>query len=489
MTKARTGAALLSLSLDRDSTDTLQAQLLVQLRRLILDRMIAPGSKLPSSRALAEELSVSRVTVSAVIDQLISEGYLEGRARSGVYVEAELPDQLPEAQSSTAASVDQGGADILPEKAPPVAPAPLQPFDTSAPELMLFPYRQWARHHDQTWRRPDAALLSRVDPFGWPPLREAIADHLREWRGLPCTADQIFITSGVVEAIGLIAATTLNEGDDVLTEEPGYAVLNRAVHHNRLVSVPSPVDQQGFDIKTALQTTPRAKAAIVTPSRHYPLGVTMPLSRRLELIEWAVARNAYVIEDDFDSEYRFQGQPLPAMMSLSNQDRVIYVGSFSKVIFSALRLGFVVFPKSMLPKVRSSSPQIDQQASLMLQPVLARFMHSGDFAIHIRRMRRLYAKRQVAALQAIKLHAADLLIVDPVPAGMHLVANLTPDLQSRMSDTEAAKRAKSAGVTVQPLSSFFAGPPMRQGLVMGFAGFSEEQLENGVRVLAAALRA
>ncbi|ATF20368.1 PLP-dependent aminotransferase family protein [Phaeobacter gallaeciensis] len=486
MTKARTGAALLSLSLDRDGADTLQAQLLTQLRRLILDRMIAPGSKLPSSRTLAEELSVSRVTVSAVIDQLISEGYLEGRARSGVYVEAELPDQLPEMQSGAAPHVDQVRSDIKPEKALPSAP--LQPFDTSSPELTLFPYRQWARHHDQTWRRPDAALLSRIDPFGWPPLREAIADHLREWRGLPCTAEQVFITSGVVEAIGLIAAVTLNEGDEVLTEEPGYAVLNRAVHHNRLVSVPSPVDQQGFDIKTALQMTPRAKAAIVTPSRHYPLGVTMPLSRRLELIEWAVARNAYVIEDDFDSEYRFQGKPLPAMMSVSNQDRVIYVGSFSKVIFSALRLGFVVFPKSMLPKVRSALPQIDQQASLMLQPVLARFMQSGDFAIHIRRMRRLYAKRQAAVLMAIKLHAADLLIVDPVPAGMHLVAMLAPDLQSRMSDTEAVERAKSAGVTVQPLSSFFVGPPVSQGLVIGFAGFSEEHLEKGVRALAAALR-
>ncbi|CAM3947696.1 PLP-dependent aminotransferase family protein [Phaeobacter inhibens] len=488
MAKTRTGAALLSLSLDRDGADTLQAQLLAQLRRLILDRMISPGSKLPSSRTLAEELSVSRVTVSAVIDQLISEGYLEGRARSGVYVEAELPDQLPEAQSGTAASMEQGRSGTFPEEASRAVPATLRPFDASAPELTLFPYRQWARHHDQTWRRPDAALLSRVDSFGWPPLREAIADHLREWRGLPCTAEQIFITSGVVEAISLIAAATLNEGDVVLTEEPGYAVLNRAVHQNRLIPVPSPVDQQGFDIKTALQTAPRAKAAIVTPSRHYPLGVTLPLSRRLELIEWAVGCNAYVIEDDFDSEYRFQGKPLPAMMSLSNQDRVIYVGSFSKVIFSAMRLGFVVFPKSMLPKVRSALSQTDQQASLMLQPVLARFMQSGDFAIHIRRMRRLYAKRQAAVLKAIKLHAADLLIVDPVPAGMHLVAMLTPDLQNRMNDTEAAERAKSAGVIVQPLSSFFAGPPVNQGLVMGFAGFSEERLEKGVQDLAAALR-
>ncbi|MFV1528353.1 MULTISPECIES: PLP-dependent aminotransferase family protein [unclassified Phaeobacter] len=485
MTKARTGAALLSLSLDRDGPETLQAQLLSQLRRLILEHVLSPGSKLPSSRTLADELSVSRVTVSAVIDQLISEGYLEGRARSGVYVEAELPEQLP----GLAGAPGPQDTDAAMPDATPDMPAQLRTFDISASEIALFPYRQWSRHHDKTWRMPEAALLARVDPFGWPPLRSAIADHLREWRGLPCTPEQIFITSGVVEAIGLIAAAVLREGDEVLTEDPGYMILNRALHHNRLIPVPSPVDQSGFDIKSALLATPRAKAAIVTPSRQYPLGVTLPLSRRLELIEWAVARQAYVIEDDFDSEYRFQGRPLPAMMSLNNQDRVIYVGSFSKVVFSALRLGFVVLPKPLLSQVRAVLEQTDPQASLMLQPVLARFMQSGDFATHIRRMRRLYAKRHAALLRAICVHAGELLTVDPVPAGMHLVARLTSSLESRMSDVEAAKRADLAGVSVRPLSSFFAQTPNMQGLVMGFAGFSEDTLDQGVQDLAAALRA
>ncbi|APG49034.1 PLP-dependent aminotransferase family protein [Phaeobacter porticola] len=480
MTKARAGAALLSVSLERNAKETLQSQLLTQLRRLILNRGIPPGTKLPSSRTLAEELSVSRVTVSTVIDQLISEGYLEGRARSGVYVEAELPEQLTATPHAPAYDLVDVAAN---------QPAPPRPFDVSVPEQGLFPYRQWSRHHDQVWRDPESALLTRADPAGWHPLRVAIADHLREWRGLICAPEQIFITSGVVEAIGLIAASALREGDQVLTEDPGFAVLNRALHRNRLIAVPAPVDRQGFDIKTAIQSTPEAKAAIVTPSRHYPLGMTLPLSRRLELLEWAVSRNGYVIEDDFDSEYRYQGQPLPAMMSLNHQDRVIYVGSFSKVVFSALRLGFTVFPRSLLPNVRAALQQTDAQASIMVQPVLARFMQSGDFATHIRRMRRLYAKRQTALVKAIQTHAEDLLVVDPVPSGMHLVAILRPALTLRMTDVEAADRANNVGLSVQPLSTFYTGEPVLQGLVLGFAGFSEEQLVPALQDLAKVLRA
>ncbi|MFS4583484.1 PLP-dependent aminotransferase family protein [Phaeobacter sp. C3_T13_0] len=480
MTKARTGAALLSISLDRSGKETLQAQLLLQLRRMILERMMPPGSKLPSSRTLAEELSVSRVTVSAVIDQLVSEGYLEARARSGVYVEAELPEQVPAAAMS---APRKSTREFEIE-----ASTARQPFDMSALERDLFPYRQWSRHHDQAWRSPEPALLTRVDPFGWRPLRSAIADHLQEWRGLVCSPEQIFITAGVVDAIGLIGAVVLRDGDQVFTEDPGYSVLNRTLHRNRMVPVPSMVDENGFNIKIAEQLTSSATAAIVTPSRHYPLGVTLSLSRRLELIEWAIANQGYVIEDDFDSEFRFQGRPLPAMMALNNQDRVIYVGSFSKVIFSELRLGFVVFPNSILPNVQISLDRADPQASLMMQPVLARFMQSGDFAIHVRRMRRLYAKRQAALLQAIAIYASDLFEVDPIPSGMHLIATFTPQLSARMTDIEATHRAKTAGVSVQPLSSYFSNDPARHGLVMGFAGFTEGTLKKGIQDLAQALK-
>ncbi len=480
MTKAKTGASLLSLSLDRDGGETLQAQLLMQLRRLILHGGLTPGSKLPSSRTLAAELSVSRVTVAAVIDQLISEGYLEGRARSGVFVEAELPDLAP--RSAT----DPLGPAELDEIFQPVPP---RPFDVSAPDMAEFPFRQWSRHHDAVWRYPDAELLQRPDPFGWHPLRRAIAEHLAQWRGLRCGADQIIITSGLGEAISILAETLFAPGDAVMTENPGYGAMNRALRRNGLQAVPVVVDDQGFDIRRDQHTVSEAKGVIVTPSRHYPLGVTMPLSRRLELIDWAKQNDGYVIEDDFDSEYRYQGQPLPAMMNLSNDDRVIYVGSFSKVVFSALRLGFVVVPRSLIGRFREGVGKVDPQASVMVQPVMARFMESGDFATHIRRMRRMYSKRHSALVTALERYAGDLLEVDNIPSGMHLVVRPSLELASRLSDDEISKRARQRGVNLMPLSGFFEGPETARGLVLGFAGFDERALEDAARVLADCLRA
>lgn len=494
MNKTTSDAALLALSLERGGPEPLHVQLVQHLRRLILAGRLDPGMKLPSSRALAEELSVSRVTVVAAMDQLISEGYAEGRRGAGVFVSADLPEHVLQSPGA--------GAWPAPADAPLAGPAPVRPFQVAAPDLTLFPHRAWARLLDRVWRAPAPALLANADPLGWAPLREAIAEHLGLWRGITCAPRQVVITSGAVEAIDLLARTAFRPGDGVLIEEPGYGVLRRALSRNGLACHPVAVDEQGFDIARGETQAPAARGVVVTASRHYPLGVTLPLARRLELLDWARRRGGLIIEDDYDSEYRYQGRPLPALMSLDagglhaggldaggfdDGGRVAYLGSFSKVLAPSLRLGFLVVPGAMAPAVGAAMADTGPRASLLAQPALARFMADGSFAAHIRRMRRIYARRQRALVAALQARLGGLLEVAPAPAGMHLVAGLAPALARRMDDAEAAARAAGAGVTVQPLSSYFAGPPLRQGLILGYAGFDEMAMTAGLDRLKRAL--
>lgn len=486
MDKAKQHAALFSLSLVKNSHISLQTQLLRQLRELILSGVLSPGSKIPSSRVLAAELSVSRVTVAAVVDQLVSEGYLEGRARSGVYVEADLPETLP----------DQVTPDPVPPQAAAAAqqspnePTHLRPFDIAGPGLKDFPFQKWSKHHDQVWKRPEPRLLGHTDPFGWWPLRQAISDHLAQWRGLSCAPSQVIVTASLPDAFGWISTALWRSGDSVVIENPGYATMATALRRHHMNVVPVDVDHNGLKTQVAKTKVPDAKSIVVTPSRHYPLGVTLPLSRRLELIEWMSQTNGYVIEDDFDSEYRFHGQPLPAMMSLSKDSRVIYVGSFSKVAFSALRLGFVVVPQSLVPRFEEVSHTYSHEVGLLSQPVLAEFIRSGDFAIHIRKMRRQYGKRRQTLVTAIKELAWDVLRTEDIPSGMHIVADLAPDLAARLTDQEAADRARAAGLAVKPLSAFNMSDKAisRSALILGFAAMDEEAIPDAVERLAQVLR-
>ncbi len=467
----------MSVSLDRAANESLQSQLVRQLRHLILERRIVAGEKLPSSRSLSEELSVSRVTVTAAIDQLVSEGYAEGRRGSGVYVADDLPDYVPRVGQDAERSPSDLRAGL----------AAARPFEIGAPDQQSFPYREWARLHDRVWRAPEPALLAKPDPFGWGPLRTAIAAHLRDWRGITCDPAQIVITSGIVETIDLIAASALSAGDAVLVEDPGYDIVHRALNRNGVRCIASRVDKNGFDINKAVANSPRARAVVVTPSRQYPLGMTLPLARRLELLEWAPRAGGYIIEDDYDSEFRYQGQPLPALMSLDDGDRVIYVGSFSKVMFPTLRIGFAVLPTHLIDAVTTALSVLGARASLVPQPALARFMEEGAFAKHLRRMRRLYVRRQASLVTAVCQIMDDLLEAAPAPAGMHLVARLQPALSARMTDLEASKRAAARGVTARPLSSFYFGTRKTPGLVLGYAGFDEVRIHDAIAAMRAAL--
>lgn len=472
MNKASFNAAFLSIALDRGAAAPLQAQLTQALRDLVHRSRARSGDRLPSSRGLAQELSVSRVTVTGAYDQLIAEGYLEGRQGSGVYVAADLPD------------IPAPGAGRARREAPVSPLAPVRPFLHSAADQREFPFADWARLSDQVWRKPEPALMAQPDPFGWPPLRAAIAAHLGDWRGLDCTSEQIVITSGLTETVELVARAVLNPGDAVAVEEPGHGVLRQALADLGLDCHPVRVDGQGFDIDRA----PAALAAVVvTPSRQFPLGMVMPLARRLNLLAWAAATGGLILEDDFDGEYRYQGHPLPAMMSLDDRNRVLYVGSFSKVLFPALRLAFAVLPEPLIPPVRAILARIGPRASLVSQPVLARFIAEGGFATHLRRMRRLYGTRQKALLATLDRHAGGLLTAEPEAGGMHLIARPGPKLAGRLSDREASAIAGRAGVTVRPLSAFFAGPPDDEGFILGYAGYTEAEMEEAVQAWAKAL--
>ena len=290
------------------------------------------------------------------------------------------------------------------------------PFHPAIPDLAAFPHALWARHLERAWRRPDPALLALPDPAGYAPLRAAIASHLSAWRGLNVSAGQIIITSGATQAMALAARALLAPGDTVLMEDPGFAPMKAAMRDADLVPHPHAIDEDGFDIESAAQACPSARAVLVTPSRHYPLGITLPLPRRLALIDWATRNDAFIFEDDYDSEFRYVGQPLPALSALDSGHRTLYIGSFSKLLSPALRLGYLVVPAPLLPRFKQALSQ-HQGASLVPQPALANFMETGEFAAHLRKMRRLYARRQKTLLEALEQHLPDHLIAAPDPSG------------------------------------------------------------------------
>lgn len=464
-----TSASIAGLSLDPAGAKPLRDQLANALKRFILERRLPPGSRLPASRGFAEELGVSRATIMAAFDELIAEGYAEGRRGSGLYVVAELPDHVLQSPSQK-----RIGAGAL------VPPRPVVPFQAAAPELVLFPHEVWAKLMHRIWRAPEAALLATPDPLGWAPLRIAIAQHLNAFRGMNCEADQIAVTSGTAETMEILIAASLRRGDRVALEEPGYPLIHAVLREQGLAPSPIAIDGEGLDI-TRLRKDHRA--VLVTPSRHYPLGLTMPLARRLALADWARTRDAFILEDDYDSEYRYRGNPLPALMSIDDE-RVMYLGSFSKTLMPGLRLGFCVVPRRMIEIVARTVKARGTRAGLIMQPVLAEFIRDGHYATHIRRMRRLYARRQAALISALERHAAGVLTAEPDPAGMHLVC----DLVNYLDDRQAARRAAAAGLVARPLSEFYAGPPQRNALMLGYAGFDEATLDGAAARLAAALQ-
>jgi GntR family transcriptional regulator/MocR family aminotransferase len=488
VSRRRAQGPLLSLHLDGDAAEPLHRQLYGAIRELVLAGRLLPGSRLPSSRALADELEVSRNTVLLALEQLASEGYVEGRLGSGSYVPNELPDPVPAPtqkrgqQRAAPPKLSARGRELALRGAQRPVRSGL--FSTGLPDTSDFPFELWSRLAAKCWRHPDQELIAARDPRGHRALRAAIADYLRTVRAVHADAEQVIVVSGARQAVDLTARVLLDPGDAVWLEEPGWPGNRAVLEAAGAKLIPVPVDAEGMRIGGG-----RAKLACVAPSHQYPLGVIMSLARRLELLAWARQAEAWIIEDDYDSEFRYAGPPLAALQGLDQDGRVIYVGSFSKVMFPSLRLGYLVVPPAMLDDFARARTTLDDHPASAMQPVLAEFIAAGHFAAHVRRMRKRYAGRQQELLRAAEHHLDGLLILAPDPAGMHLVADLAPALAKRMRDTEAARRAANIGISTPALSSYYMGRADRQGLLLGYAATPDRAIEPATRRLAQALRA
>ena len=474
ISQANWQAALLALGLDRGAATPLHVQLAAALRGLVLDGTAVPGARLPASRQLALDLSVSRATTQAAIDQLVAEGYLVGRQGSGTFVAEDVSHLAPSPKPLS------GGPAGGPRAQRALA---VRRFQSNLPDLDAFPHAAWARHLNAAWRRPEPDLLKPLDPFGWGPLREAISAHLGAWRGIRCGAGQIAVTSGARETFDLIARL-LPAGGVVQLEDPCFQPMKARLEAAGLTCSLSRVDDDGFDPAT-LQSG--AAGVVVTPSRHYPLGMALPLPRRLALLDWANRQDALVIEDDYDSEFRYTGLPLPALMSLDPGQHTIYVGSFSKLLSPSLRLGYLVVPERLIDGLQSAIGPYGTLASLVPQPALASFMESGAFSIHLRRMRRTYARRQQIMLNSLDQHLADWLHPRPQPSGLHLVCELGPRL-SGVDEKAVIDAADQAGLTLRSLSAYYHSEPKVAGVVLGYAAFDEADIADGIGQLADVLR-
>ncbi len=474
-TRPLQATATLELGIDRSDSEPFQSQIARQLRELVLSGRLKPSTKLPSSRALSEQLGVARATVVDAYEQLLGEGYLETRMGSGTAVAAELPETLLALGK---------GKSPTPSMAARQKREPARPFRAGLVDWEHFPHDDWGRILGRYWRNPPITLLEHNDPFGWLPLRKAIATHLFDWRGIACDAEQVIMTAGGSDAFDLVRRSVFSPGDRLWLEDPGYPTARRVFALGGVTVEAVAIDAEGLIVSEAIRQHAGAKGAFVTPARQYPTGVTMPLTRRLELLAWAKEANAIIIEDDYDSEYRYVGRPLPALMSLDRDARVIYSGTFSKVFSPIIRLGFIVVPRPLIDTFRHERTVFGAPPSLLVQPALAQFMEDGQFAVHIRRMRRLYSTRRDALIKALSPAAPALFTLDAPPSGLMLLLRFP----ANADDAALQAALLHEGIETQTLSSHCAGEALEQGLLLSFAGFHEDDLQKAAERLVAVLR-
>jgi GntR family transcriptional regulator/MocR family aminotransferase len=493
-----------------DGSGPLYVQLYRALRTDILSGRLAPGARLPSTRALAAETGVARNTVLLCFEQLLAEGYAVGRRGAGTYVAAELPRDMEfAARSRTAAAPARAGTPHLSSYGRRIVadrsrvpgwtssrnPIPYD-FRYGRPAFADFPHAIWRRLLARRARAASAADLDYGAPAGPPALREVIAEYAQRSRGVVCTPAQIVITHGSQQALDLVARVMLDAGDGVVLEDPHYAGARRVFAAAGAALITVPVDAEGLDIgavdardgvrRTAKRTgaaAPRVRLVYVTPSHQFPTGAIMSLARRLALLAWAQRVGAHVLEDDYDSEYRYAGRPIEALQGLDRHGRVIYAGTFSKLMFPALRLGYVVLAERLVPPFLTAKALATLGGATLEQMALADFIREGHFERHVRRCRARNAARRAVLLAAIAEYLGDRVEVSGANAGVHLLLWL-PGMRPDRVDA-LITRAHAAGVGVYSVAPFYHKPPKRAGLLLGYASLSEEDIRRGIRRLAA----
>lgn len=483
--------ATLHVPLDRTVGTPIFRQISDGLRRAILDGRLRPGQRIPSSRGLAADLGVSRLPVLSAYEQLLHEGYLVGRTGSGTFVSQSIPDQLLRSPAVARPTAEQPRQRPSPRtRAVPNQPSPTNwslpvvPFQVGLPALDLFPHSAWAKLIARHVRAETPEQLAYDDPAGLRSLRVAIAEHLRASRAVRCVADQVLIVPGSQAALRLAAATLLEPNDRVAVEEPGYFGAHRALRAAGAQLVPVPVDEEGLHVPTLQRRGTDIRAVYVTPSHQYPLGTTMSASRRFALLDWAARNEAWILEDDYDSEFRYISRPVGALQGMDARDRVIYIGTFSKALFPAVRVGYVVVPPALWSRLLQARFAFDVFTPTLYQRALTEFLQQGHFARHLRRMRSAYLERRDALLRGLAQHCGDQVRVHNSDAGLHV----TVLIRKGVDDQELAVRLGRRGVAMLPLSTSYLGPTRRQGLLLGFGCAPPQRLLEATRVLGEVLR-
>ena len=482
----------LSLEAATDTQD-LWRWLYTELRGAILDGRLKPGARMPSTRNIGKQYSISRGTVVAAFDQLQAEGYTRTEVGSGTYVASGIPDGfLPATRkaarlalpASKAAPSKRAQLSVKDVEVMPASRSIGKAFRSYEPAIDLFPVDLWARVASRVLRRAPRSLYGHGNAAGYQPLRRAIAEYVGASRGVRCSPEQIIVTAGTQQALDLIGRFLLSAGDQVWMEDPGYSRALQVFRATGARVVAIPVDEDGIIVEAGRKLAPKAKLAYVTPANQFPMGVTMSAERRMELLRWSASVNAWIVEDEYDAEYRYSGHPVAALQTLDSSGCVIYIGTFTKMLFNALRLGFMVLPERLIEVFTSARTLVDLHPPTLDQAILAEFITEGHFGHHLRRMRQIYAERIDVLKSAADQHLSGMLDVVHAGAGIRTLGWL----KTGKSDQDVAREVQELGLEVTPLSMFITKYEQPPALMLGFAGCSPAELRRGVSVLATALR-
>lgn len=483
------------VDLDRSAPEPLYTQFYEALRQAIVNRKLPRGTRLPSTRALANELGISRNTVTKAFDQLRSEGYVKSQIGSGTYVAERLPERHTEVHRpppgpdySLRLPDLSSRSPTLAERADQLMGCSLSPLKNSVeqkafrpgvPAFDAFPIETWSNLVSRRWRSLPPDQLVYGDPVGYFPLREAIAGYLRTARGVRCEADHVLITSGIQQAFTLVARVLIDPDDEVCVEDPGFLRMRAAFAAVGAQLHSTPVDDEGLDL-SASEDSASPRMVAITPSHQYPLGVTMSLSRRQQLLEWGSNNETWILEDDYDSEFRYSGRPIAALQGMDNDGRVLYTGTFSKVLFPALRLGYLVVPPPLVEPFAKMRTVSDRCPPRVPQMILSDFINEGHFGEHLRQMRTLYAARQATLLDALEEELGSFLEINSSDAGLHLVGRLPKGVD----DQAVSSRLAEHNIIALPLSFYAERFLERGGLLLGYGAVPEEKIRRKVRRMA-----
>jgi GntR family transcriptional regulator/MocR family aminotransferase len=472
------------IAVDRKAAKPLHKQIYDGFLSVIVGGNMRPGQRVPSSRTLSIELGISRIPVLNAYAQLLAEGYFESRKGAGTFISESLPESLTICEDKTPQPI-QAGSGPRPvarralllsryDRAPWVGG--FGAFSVHQPAFDHFPFPIWSSLITRHSKSPRFSQIHNTDPLGSETCREAICTYLRTARAVHCDPSQVMVVAGSQQALEISARVLLGNGSPVWIEEPGYRLARSVFQGAGCRLVPVPVDEDGMNVSAGIKQCAKARAAYVTPSHQYPLGSTMSASRRMQLLNWAQVTGSWIIEDDYDSEYRFESMPISSLQGLDRNARVIYIGTFSKVLFPSLRLGYIVIPPDLVDHFVAVRVAMDIFPPYLHQEAITDFMREGHFARHIRRMRLLYSERRTALVESIREQFGPRLEIHGSQAGMHLAATLPKGL----SDREIATRAARKGLWLWPLSPSYLGAVPRQGFILGFGNTAAQDMSHAV---------